>query len=398
MQLPSAQITRQILIPIALAVLASGTSASLLADEKQALRSDNVQVVLPDDQQTARVFIDGELSAVLQRSDRWKKPFLYPVLRPGWSDQKFSAGHGIVVAESPVRNSTGEPTGKSVPAASRVSVLSRNGDQFHVPDVGGYLAVDDVVPESALVVRTMQDSPMPYARKNKNAYDHKHHRGVWVSVDEVNGIRYWNEDGVIRPESVEVTNDDTAGRTLKLVNSWLGEDGQLVVRETTTHRFLPSHLIVTEIKFTNPGDGPVTFEDTKEGLFGVRMADELRERESGRITDAEGRAGEGEVWGHENRWVDYSGTKAGHTVGVTLFDHSANSRRSRYHVRGYGLFAINPFGQHAYSKNTQPENHLVLKKGESAAFTYGLWLHGDVSENEIAETAKAFEAIAHPTE
>lgn len=352
-----------------------------------------VEISVAEDEQTAQVTIGGELFAVLQRSSRWAKPFIYPVLRPGWSDVEFDAGHGIVVADTAVLNKDGEPTGVVVASASRVAILKKAGDLYEVPDAGGYLAVADVVPESALVVRTMEDLPMPYHRKNKKAYDHKHHRGIWLTVDEVNGVKYWNEDGKVRPEKIAVAGGEDSGASLTLVNSWLGVDGEPVVRETTTYQFHPNHLIVAGVDFQNVTEGEVTFEDTKEGLFAIRVASELREQETGKITDVAGRVGEKNVWGHENRWVDYTGTKAGHTIGITILDHPKNSRPSRYHVRGYGLFAINPFGQHAYSNKEQPTNHLVLKPEESASYQFGMWIHGDVDLTAIQQVEEQFSAL-----
>lgn len=365
---------------IFIAMLVSNTAAA------------EVDIKIADDEQTARVSVDGELFAVLQRSDRWPKPFIYPVLRPGWSGETFGSGHGIVVADVPVLKESGEATDKTANAATRVAVLKREGDLYSVPDLGGYLRVEDVVPESALVVRTMEDAPMPYARKNRKAYDHKHHRGVWISVDEVNGLKFWNEDGRIRSDKIEAVGKNG----FRLTNSWLGADGEPLVAESTLFTFHANHLLTAKVTFANATGQTVTFEDTKEGLFGVRVASEIRESESGKITDAEGRAGEKEVWGLENRWVDYTGTKAGNVIGMTIFDGPKNPRKSRYHVRGYGLFAINPFGQHAYSNNTQPTNHLVLGQGQSETYDYGLWIHGDVGVEAIAEVEKQFaEAVAN---
>ena len=376
---------RPLLVPVALSLALNwslGFNSSAAAD--------GVDVSVADDETSVRVTVDGELFAVFQRSDRWKKPFLYPVLRPGWSQDEFAAGHAIVVADSPVLDEQGKATDKFVQSASRVAVVKRVGDLYHVPDVGGYLATTDAVPESALVVRTMEDAPMPYVRKNKKAYDHKHHRGVWISVDEVNGVKYWNEDGTIRSVLITAGRTDAGEATVELVNHWLSSSGEPVVEERTKYHFADNHLITANITFKNITSGDVTFADTKEGLFGVRVATEIRERNGGLISDAEGRETEANVWGHENRWVDNTGTKGGYVVGLTLFDHPKNPRPSRYHVRGYGLFAVNPFGQHAYSKKTQPTNHLVLKQGQTESFTYGLWIHGKTDYDGLQAIAEQF--------
>ena len=114
----------------------------------------------------------------------------------------------------------------------------------------------------------------------------------------------------------------------------------------------------------------------------------------GPVTSADGRVGTKACWGRTSAWVDYVGPIAGHTYGVTLMDHPGNPRKSRYHVRDYGLFTINPFGQGAYTKGTddeQPAEPLTLKPGESIRFRYGLFVHrGDVAAGGVTEAYTAF--------
>lgn len=365
------------LVPILLLTTVSSTAKA------------DVSIDSAEDEETVRVHVDGELFAVVQRSKDWSKPFIYPVLRPGWSTEDWTAGHGIVVAETPIRDASGNLTGRSVAATTRVAVLEKQGDLLSVPDVGGYVSAIDVVPERALIVRTVEQPPLPYQRKNKRAYEHPHHRGIWVAVDEVNDIKFWNDGSTIRPKAVSVD-----GNTITLTNEWLGLNGEPLLEEKTSYQFHTSRLIVARITFTNVSSGEVTFDDTKEGLFGIRIATEMREREGGVISDSTGRQTETDVWGHTNRWVDYSGQRAGHPAGVTIFDTKANTRPGRYHVRGYGLFSISPFGPHAYSKQAEPKQPLVLANGDQTSMTYGLWIHGATDEKGINAIANQFEAAS----
>ena len=75
-------------------------------------------------------------------------------------------------------------------------------------------------------------------------------------------------------------------------------------------------------------------------------------------------------------------------------DHPENPRPSRYHVRNYGLFAINPFGVEAYTKGSddaKPAEPLHLAQGEQVRFRYGLWVHGpDTNKEVIEETYQQF--------
>ena len=49
----------------------------------------------------------------------------------------------------------------------------------------------------------------------------------------------------------------------------------------------------------------VKFGDTKEGSFGLRLADAMKEqRASWKMTNAEGKVGEKLGWGKPSTWVD----------------------------------------------------------------------------------------------
>jgi hypothetical protein len=137
----------------------------------------------------------------------------------------------------------------------------------------------------------------------------------------------------------------------------------------------------------------VTFGDTKEGAFGVRVSDQLRvgDKKSGnpqsKITIASGAQGEKDCWGHRSPWCDYSGVIDGKTVGIAIFDDPSNPPAC-WHVRNYGLMAANPFGR---SKSGFPEmkdrNDLMrLGKDEHLKLRYGIYVHGgDVKEGKVAE-------------
>ena len=65
--------------------------------------------------------------------------------------------------------------------------------------------------------------------------------------------------------------------------------------------------------------------------------------------NADGLTGMAKAWGRRSAWVDYSGEVNGENVGVAIFDHPANPNYPTYwHVRDYGLFSLNPFGQNSF--------------------------------------------------
>jgi hypothetical protein len=213
--------------------------------------------------------------------------------------------------------------------------------------------------------------------------DHPHHKGVWVAVDEVGGVKFWAEEGRIANRGVEVTVANGNPAQMKVTNDWLNMDGQAVVRETTVVSIWENGLLGYDIRFTASGVEPVEFGDTKEGLFGFRMAESMKEKEGGRVVNAEGAKGTVDCWGQPTGWIDYSGEVDGKTFGVALFDHPLNFRPSRYHVRNYGLFSISPFGEGAYTNKKRPAQPYLLFPEKELRLRYALFVHDgdDASAN-----------------
>lgn len=249
---------------------------------------------------------------------------------------------------------------------------------LHAPD--GRNVLRDIIPTKA-----EQGS-------SKDGTDHFHHKGVWVSVDSVNEERlnFWHEGSKIENTGiVHKVREDGVGHLL-ITNSWL-EDDKPLLKETTSVLIYPSNLITYHIELTAVSKD-VTIYDTKEGFFAVRVAHTMREMQGGSIVNADGLKGEKECWGKPTPWIDYYGEVDGATCGVTLMDHPANFRASRYHVRGYGLFAISPFGPKKYSGGKEPEAPVTISPGgKSFTVTYGLYVHnGDTDAGKVAEAYEQF--------
>lgn len=332
------------------------------------------------------VRVNGEVRAAVQHGPAWKKPFLYPVTRPGWSDEPLRPGRYIALADVRVRTDDGSSAGV-LPAAAAVAVTSFDGDLAEVPDFGGFVSTDGLVPASSLVVREMTDAPMPYDRKSKSSYDHPHHRGIWVALDSVDGLNWWMERERIVTRSVDV-RDAGGGTDVTVANDWLDADGEPRVAESTTYRFRPGGVIEVSIEITAAGERLVTFGDTKEGLLAIRVPDDFRETAGGTLRDSSGRVGEADVWGRPSDWVDYAGSSGGHEFGITLAQHPANPRRSRYHSRGYGLFAVNPFGSSAYSRGAEPADPPSLATGDVLSLRYLIRLHPRESVEDTAHSVR----------
>jgi hypothetical protein len=82
----------------------------------------------------------------------------------------------------------------------------------------------------------------------------------------------------------------------------------------------------------------------KVGVFGVRLATPLIGEKGGRIRNNHGHEGEKAAFGQEADWCDYSAAGTKGRTGVVVMCDPANTHRSRFLVREYGVVAANPFG------------------------------------------------------
>ncbi len=227
-------------------------------------------------------------------------------------------------------------------------------------------------------------------RSLESPVDHPHHKGVWLAIDEVNDIKFWAEKGKIENASVELTVPTGNPATLRAVNHWLGAGGQPVLIETTDYSVYADRMLTCDVKFATAGK-PVVFGDTKEGLFGIRVADTLRGQAGGRIVNAQGLQGEKDCWGRESEWVDYVGRVGDKSYGVAIFDHPRNFRPARFHVRDYGLFTLSPFGKSSYTNGRLPEDPYWLTPGKTLRLRYGLYVHdGDAPLENTAQEYAAY--------
>ncbi len=240
-----------------------------------------------------------------------------------------------------------------------------------------------------LPVRTASGTIINRALDDKSDADHVHHKGLWVSIDEINEQKHWAEKSPIVNVSVSHRPAPGGAMILDTVNEWRHSDNpSVVVTEKTQITIFPNRVLVYDIQFTTGLDEAV-FGDTKEGLLGFRVAPSMKEKNGGHVVSSDGSKGTKDCWGKAFAWVDYVGTVDGKTVGVTLMDHPENFRPSRYHVRDYGLFSISPFGEKAYTNGAEEEKPFHLKKGDTLRLRYGVYLHD--GDTETAGVAAAFD-------
>jgi hypothetical protein len=142
----------------------------------------------------------------------------------------------------------------------------------------------------------------------------------------------------------------------------------------------------------------VTFGDTKEGFFAIRLAAGLEEpqkkspaepKRTGKMVDAEGKEGEKNVWGKRSEWVDYAGELKGEKVGIAILDYPENPKHPTYwHSRSYGLFAANIFGEHDFYGDKSRNGSMTIEPGKTLRFRYRVIIHP--GDNKTADIAKMY--------
>lgn len=226
--------------------------------------------------------------------------------------------------------------------------------------------------------------------------DHIHQRSLWFTHGSVNGVSFWDENkghGTIVHKRFTTVESGTEG-VLVAEDDWLGPDGKKICEDVRRLVFAQdgaSRRIDFDITI-KASEGPVKFGDTKEGSFGIRVAETLKveAKLGGRIVNSEGQVDE-KAWGQRAAWVDYHGPVDGKTVGIAVLNHPSSFRYPTWwHVRTYGLFAANPFGAHDFTSGKEDGTH-TLPKGESLTLRYRVLFHaGDEKEAKIAEAFEAY--------
>ena len=224
--------------------------------------------------------------------------------------------------------------------------------------------------------------------------DHLHHRGLWFSYDDVNGVKFWENDPSYTKGTmgkIVVRDAQWKDGTLHATIDWKDNKGTTLLiedRDMTFNGDATQRTIDFRIALTAAVD--VTLGDTKEGAFAIRLAEAFTERKGMRMTDADGRVTMKAIWGQRSNWVDYTTDLDGEKLGVAMLDHPSNPRHPTYwHARDYGLFALNPFGRSAFDPK-QEESQWKLPKGEKIEFRWSVVVHpGDAS---VADIYKAYAA------
>lgn len=240
--------------------------------------------------------------------------------------------------------------------------------------------------------------PMNADAPKSEKRDHPHHRSFWMTHGSVNGVDFWsegNKSGLIVNRELNVLKSKPPA--IVAINDWQTRDGKKVCEEEQFYVFGADDArrwidFTTNIKAT---EGPLTFGDTKEGSFGVRVAETMKvdAKLGGKIVNSEGQTDD-KAWGKPAKWVDYHGPVEGETLGIAILDHPSSFRHpTPWHVRTYGLFAANAFGLHDFAggdkKNVNGKH--TVEKGGTLTLKYRVLLHkGDEKEGGVVEAFAEF--------
>ena len=250
--------------------------------------------------------------------------------------------------------------------------------------------------------------------------DHHHHRGLWYTHGDVNGICFWSESEKsgrqVHREFAALAGGPVYG-VVRTANDWMigkwepqeprvadgvyldqwkpvGELEKLCEdeREIVIYRVENGCLLDFTITI-RASEKELVFGDTKEGSFGIRVAGTMNvtAKLGGRIVNARGETDD-EAWGKEAEWCDYHGPVEGDTVGVAILDHPTSFRHPTYwHVRTYGLFAVNPFGLHDYMGGPEDRGNHTVPRGATLTFKYRIYIHeGDTEASGVADVYGAY--------
>jgi hypothetical protein len=248
------------------------------------------------------------------------------------------------------------------------------------------------------------------AEEEKTLKDHQHQRGLWFAHDTVNKLDFWNNEASYKtPNRGKITlkkmGEAKSGKdqgSIAATFDWTDMEGATkVLTERRVMTFFAGKANrVFDIDITLTANQAVTFGDGKDGVLGIRMRPVLQEIAqkirgggveegvpgTGHITNAEGLVGEKALWGKPSKWCDYSGEVNGEKVGITILDHPDNPRHPvRWHARGYGLFAANPWGLTVFTNDKSQDGSMTIEAGKSVRYRYRVIIHaGDAAHADLA--------------
>ena len=198
---------------------------------------------------------------------------------------------------------------------------------------------------------------------------------------------------IVLDRVVGLTGGDKTG-SIDIRFNWVDPKQEPLIEETREMIFYSESALRTiDFDIVLRAVEKVTFNDTKEGTFGMRLAAGLEAptknapalpRRTGRMVNSNWQESEADCWGKRANWVDTFGEVEGEKLGVAIFDYPTKPGHPTYwHVRGYGLFAANIFGVRAFERSPALTGSRTLEPGETLHFRYRVVIHsGNYKDGE----------------
>lgn len=236
-----------------------------------------------------------------------------------------------------------------------------------------------------------------------------HQRPLYFAHGDVDGLNFWAEPGFrkyygdhsrqpygyMSDAKVEMTRSGPEIGEIKGSFALADANKRVIGHETQVFKFSGDATQRTiDCEFTVKADtGPITFGDSKEGSFGIRLGPDLS-APLGHMANSHGGQGEKEIWGKPADWVNYFGSVSGQKVGIVVFDHPTSFRHpTTWHARGYGLLAANPFGAREFTSDPSKDGSWTVAEGSSLTFRYRVLIYdGDLTAAQIAAAYKQYAA------
>ncbi len=305
-------------------------------------------------------------------------------------------------------------------AAREAVQLTRHGDHISVEIGGRPFTTYDFSPKVAkpylMPLRSAEGTvitrgfPIGDTVPAAHLHDHNlepHQRPMYFGHGNIDGIDFWGEAAFPK-----WSDDSVFGRTvfakieemeggpesgkLRALFHLVGPRGRIIADETQVYVFkggANTRIIDCEFTITADHGAPVTFGDTKEGTFALRLAQQLNSPPA-HMVNSNGGVGEKEVWGKRANWVDYYGKVGSEEVGVAIFDSPGNFRHPTYwHARSYGLFSVNPFGIREFTGDASKDGSWTVRQGKSLILRYRVLIHhGDYRQAGVAQAYQRYAA------
>ncbi len=225
-------------------------------------------------------------------------------------------------------------------------------------------------------------------------YGHRHHRGLWITHRDVNGINFWEDTGKgrITTTGIKIHPDSPTHARITFTHQWVDATGHPLLQEQRTLTYIPLPKNESYLDFTlhfSPLIDSVTFGKTPFGFLGLRVPPTMTVRNGdGHIQNAQGDQNEPQAHWKPSPWIDYTGSIAPNTQnGVTLFDHPDNPRHPTiFHVRDDGWIGASFCYHDAY----------ILPKGKSLTLHYRLYAHdAPATPEELREHWQKYSVSKH---